>query len=474
MIGVIARKELLELWRDGRFRVVALVLLALLVAAELLGWRNYVDLSRQAQQASHDERERWLSQGNKYPHAAAHYGVFAFKAPRPLSILDSGIQPYVGTSVWLEAHKQNEMLYRPAEDATALQRFGDLNAAGVGQVLLPLLIIFMAFPAFAGEREEGTLKQLVLLGLSPYQLLLGKAAGQAAALSIVLVPAFLLTLTLVGVLAPAGTLADELIRALGFAVVYAVYFGGFLFFTLAVSARCSSSKAALLIALAFWALAVLVLPRFLLDSARMLYPTQPALELKHALNERLAETAAEKLAASEAALLKEYGVTRKEDLPIPFEGLALQSDEEAKYALFEQHYGTFFDAVRRQDFLFQLGTLIAPTTGLQLLSMALTGSDIEHHRDFVLQGEANRRVIHTMINEFMVKHSARNADGEWEVEAGRELWERIPPFEYRPPGWRFVLPTYWPSLGLLVLWAASMLGYAVFAVGRLWTRRADQ
>jgi hypothetical protein len=37
MIGVIARKELLKLWRDGRFRTAALLLMALLVAAELFG-----------------------------------------------------------------------------------------------------------------------------------------------------------------------------------------------------------------------------------------------------------------------------------------------------------------------------------------------------------------------------------------------------------------------------------------------------
>lgn len=474
MIGVIARKELLELWRDGRFRVAALLLGLLLIGAELLGWRNYVDLNRQAQQASHDERARWLSQGDKYPHAAAHYGVFAFKTPRPLSILDSGVQPYVGSAVWLEAHKQNEMLYRPAEDATALQRFGDLTVASVGQVLLPLLIIFMAFPAFAGEREDGTLKQLVLLGIRPGDLLLGKAAGLAGALAAVLIPALLLSLVLVALLAPPATRADELLRALGFALVYAVYLGGFLFFTLAVSARCMSSRAALLMALAFWALAVLAVPRCLLDAARSLYPTQPALELKYALNERLAAVTAEKLAASEAALLKQYGVARKEDLPIPFEGIALQLDEEAKYAVFEQHYGTFFDAARRQDLLYQLGTLLAPTTGVQLLSMALAGSDLQQHRDFILQGEANRRVIHTMINEYMVKHSARNAAGEWESEAGRDLWQRIPPFEYRPPGWAAVLRHGWPAFVLLVLWAALSGAYARFAVGRLCAGKAGE
>jgi ABC-2 type transport system permease protein len=257
------------------------------------------------------------------------------------------------------------------------------------------------------------------------------------------------------------------------AVVYAVYLCGFLFFTLAVSARCASSKTALLICLAFWALAVLAAPRFLMDTAKTLYPTDPALELKHSLDARLAAAAAEAWEQREAALLKQYRVTKKEDLPIAFEGIELQVDEEVKYPLFEDHYGAFFDKLRQQNRFYQFGTLIAPITGLQLASMALAGNDLEQHRDFILQGEANRRVIHTMINDFMVKHSVRNAEGDWEIEAGRELWQRIPPFEYRPPAWRTVLAHYGLGLGLLVLWAMLSVAYALFAVHRLWNRGAQ-
>ena len=41
MIGIIANKELTECRRDGRFRLAALLMLVLLTAASLLGWRNY-------------------------------------------------------------------------------------------------------------------------------------------------------------------------------------------------------------------------------------------------------------------------------------------------------------------------------------------------------------------------------------------------------------------------------------------------
>ena len=98
------------------------------------------------------------------------------------SLVDTGIDPYVGVAAWLEAHKQNEFKYRPAQDRTAVQRFGELTAAEVLQVLLPLFIVLMTFSAFSGEREQGTLRQLLSLGVRPRELLAGKALGVAAAL----------------------------------------------------------------------------------------------------------------------------------------------------------------------------------------------------------------------------------------------------------------------------------------------------
>ncbi|WP_036259676.1 ABC transporter permease subunit [Methylocapsa aurea] len=467
MIGVIARKELLELWRDHRFRIAALILSLTLLVGGAFGWANFLDLRRQAQTAGQDERERWLSQGDKYPHAAAHYGVFAFKSPRPLAIMDSGIQPYVGALVWLEAHKQNEMLYRPAEDATALQRFGDLTPAAVGQSLIPLLIIFVAYGAFTREREQGTLPQLASLGVRPSDLLLGKAAGIACAFLPILLPAFLLLIVAIAALTPTGLLFDELARAGLLALIYAAYFALFLFLSLAVSAWRRSSATALAILLSFWALSVLAAPRALSDWAKILYPTASSIELKHGLDRSLGQAQTQSWEKTRAELLEQFHADKVEDLPFAFDGAALQADEESAYALFQQHYGRFFATLRQQNAFFQLGALLSPLAGVQLSSMALAGNDLGQHQDFILQAEANRRVIHTMINEYIVRHSAKNDAGEWRSQAGRDLWERIPAFDYQPPRWPSALPDYGLGLGLLAAWLLGSIAAAFQAVARM-------
>ena len=64
-----------------------------------------------------------------------------------------------------------------------------MSAGFVLQLLIPLFVILLAFGAFAGERENGTLRQLLAAGARPSGLAAGKALGLTAALSLVLVPA---------------------------------------------------------------------------------------------------------------------------------------------------------------------------------------------------------------------------------------------------------------------------------------------
>ena len=43
----IARKELLEMLRDGRFRVLSIAVLAVSLLSLAVGWKHYADVARQ-------------------------------------------------------------------------------------------------------------------------------------------------------------------------------------------------------------------------------------------------------------------------------------------------------------------------------------------------------------------------------------------------------------------------------------------
>ncbi len=259
-IRVIARKELREMLRDGRFRVAGAAVLGLLLLSLALGYRQWraVQAERAAAQAAADEH--WQEQDAKNPHVAAHYGTFVFKPAGALSFLDPGVEPFVGASLRLEAHKQNLLQGAPAQDGTAVQRFGRLSVAAVLQLLVPLMLIGLGFAAWTAERERGTLRQVASLGVPTVALLVGKALGMSAALGVLLVPAGLLAALPLWIASSPGE-ASVAARFGTLLFFYLAYFGVYVAIALAVSARSSSSRLALVALLGFWVASGLVVPR---------------------------------------------------------------------------------------------------------------------------------------------------------------------------------------------------------------------
>jgi ABC-2 type transport system permease protein len=453
MIIRIARKELTEMFRDGRFRVLAAVVLAVSTVSLIAGWRHYSDVNQQHEVAQSATREQWLRQPQKNPHSAAHYGVYAFKPKRQLAIVDTGIDPYMGVAVWLEAHKQNEFKYRPAQDRTAAQRFGEMTAAETLQVLIPLFIVLMTFSAFAGEREQGTLRQIVSLGVSRRDLALGKALGIATALGLILLPATVIGVMALVLTSEGGVLAGDPARVVWLTLIYITYFAVVIAISLAVSARARSSRLALVILLTFWFANGLVASRAISDLAAWLYPTPSAVEFQKALERDLndQEEMERRLDRRRAELLQRYSVSTIDALPVAFSGISLQEGEQHGNEVFDHHYGQLFALYERQNRVYQLGALAAPMLAVRSLSMGLAGTDFQQHRHFITAAEDYRRDIQRVMNADI---AANQRKGEVYL-AGRELWEKVPDFEYESPSTAWVLGHQRWSLMILGLWVVA-------------------
>ncbi len=470
MIGRIARKEFMEMIRDGRFRGAAVVVMVLLLASLMLGWKHYRDVDTQHREATRATRRQWLDQGSKNPHSAAHYGIYAFKPKMPLSLIDPGVDAYTGVATWLEAHKQNDFKYRPAQDATAVARFGELSAATVLQWLVPLLIILLAFPAFAGERDLGTLRQVMSLGVRPLDLALGKALGVSASLGLLLVPAALLGVGALGLATGIGPLSGELPRLGLMALGYLLYFGTFVGISIAVSAWSGSARTALLTLLALWIVNGLIVPRLSVDVGRWLHPTPSSLvfgqqidrDIKQGLNAH--DPADRRTAALKARVMKEHGVSRLEDLKIDFAGIALQEAEEYGYRVFDRRYAELWDAFARQDDVQRMASVGSPLLAVRSLSMGLAGTEPAQHREFATAAEGYRRVIIKHMNDDILANG--NGHGT-EYVANSDLWAKVPDFTYNTPGLSQVAGRRWPDLAALGAWFAVSAVLALVAVARV-------
>jgi ABC-2 type transport system permease protein len=470
VIGTIARKEVLEMWRDGRFRLAAVIVWALLTVALGLGWHATRQAARERAHADRSDRAEWLAQGERNPHTAAHFGRYAFKPVTSLAAFDRGVNSYLGIAVWMEAHWQDAFRFRAAEDATTLQRFGELTAATVLQFLIPLLIVLVAFGQFAGEREQGTLRQLLSLGVRPRDLAAGKMAGVAVALALALVPAVLLGVAALVLSADDASPLRSAGRFLLLALAYLLYLGTMVALSLAISARAPSTRVALLALLGFWAASSLIVPRAAADVASRVVPTPSAAEFWRDVNRDLREgldgnePAAKRTADLRARILAQYRVDRIEDLPVNFDGIALQESEEYGNRVFDRHFGHLWNSFERQNRLMTLGAVLGPLQAVRALSMALAGTDFSHHRHFAEAAEAYRRtLVRQMNDEFRDNAGAAGFDYR---DTGT-LWGRTADFTYEPPSTLAVLRAHLLGGGLLLGWFVLAAAAAVLGARRL-------
>lgn len=469
IVRTIAAKEWLEFTRDRRL-VALFVFAALLMLAALgFGAAENARVTRERAAAAQADRALWTGQSEKNPHAAAHFGQYAFKPESPLALADPGVDPYVGSAVWLEAHKQNEARFRAARDGGVAARLGGLSLAFILQTIAPLIVILMGFSGFSGERENGTLRQLLSLGARPRDILAGKALALFGAAIALLAPAFLGAAAVVALLTDAGklSLADQFVRLGALVAGYGAYLAGFALLALGVSALARSSRAALVTLLAFWLVNSFLAPRLATDIARGLAPTPTAQEFRAAIARDKAKTFGHDeshpaFVAFRDETLKKYGVTRIEDLPVSFRGLSLRKDDENGYAIFDKHFGALQAAFDRQDALRAAPGFLFPLLALRPFSMAFAGSDSRSQFDFATAAEAHRRHIQNEVSDNII-HFQRDE----RYVAGRELWDRIASFAYRAPSAGFATDNSWRQIAGLAGWLALTAGFALFAAQRL-------
>jgi ABC-2 type transport system permease protein len=363
--------ELTMLLRDARARVTLCLFAVVVLLMGISAWAgNHRSDDDKMRVAAH-ERERWLGQGEKDAHSAAHYSVYVFRLSQPLEALDPGIGPYVGQAVWLEPHWRNEMEFRPLQDVEAFQRLGFPNPARFIVEYGPLLVFLIAFTATAGDRERGTLRLVLGAARHPG----GYVWGKWAATAIPSAAALLIPAALVGVAALVSAPAGDGWPRLGLWLAgAAAYIAGLAAVGVAVCLRSRSARTAFMALLALWLALAFAAPRVASALAERLtsLPNYQSIQLQLA-REAPIYWSAEQEKLQIGKLLAKYGVTREQDLPVDLRGALIDFNERESHGVFDRVLGGFHDRVVRQDLTFAMQAWLSPAVGLQALSSAMRG-----------------------------------------------------------------------------------------------------
>ncbi|OSZ70837.1 ABC transporter permease [Sphingomonas sp. IBVSS1] len=454
-----------RLFVRSRLAVVALMLLVMLSAIAAItgaGEASRIAANRATAQAA--ANQAFANQPDRHPHRMVHYGTYALRPLSGLAAFEPGVDAYAGSLLYLEGHRQNATTLGAARESSGLIRFGQLTPAFVLRVLVPLLLVFVGFQMIVAERQSGLLILQIAQGLPPARLVAGKALALAGVAGVAAVPA-LLALGWAAWQSPADA-GVALVMALAALLWLALWVLGI---TL-VSVLAHTAQAALLGLVLAWAVLVVLVPRAAAGVAGLAHPLPTKAETDLVIHDELRRLGDSHnpndphFAAFKARLLRQYRVTRVEDLPFNYRGALSAEGERLTSRLFADHAAAAAAIQQRQHRVLAMASLISPAIGFAQASMAGAATDLASHLVFLDAAEAHRYSLIQSLNGLHTRavkaadDAARGKDpiAERQSRISARFWAEQRPFAHAGPSPRARMQAMLPGLAVMLLWGAAL------------------
>ena len=424
------------------------------LSLSLVVWMGVLQQENQKQSQSDAQkhvRKQWENLEAMNPHRAAHYGSFAFKPLNILNAMDGGINDITGNVLQLEGHVQNEIIYSEASQALSVSKFGKLKSSLILQYVIPLFLIFLSFGSMSKEKETQRIKLLILQGASIDKLVNAKSIS-------VWIYGFFLLIVTVTIQSIFGSTNPEIFKRLAYILLsYGLYYFIISSLSTYLSFTLKDKTSALSSILAIWILWTIFLPKIWGNTV----------EKVHVLPDR--KTFKEDMRAErnqgidghnpydkrreelKNKYLAEYQVDSLSQLPINFDGIVMQADEEYGNLIWDKHFGSNYSIMQKQKSLYQFSGLLNPFASLQSASMGFCGTDMIHHLDFLKKAEDYRRVLIKALNDKHAYGGSKTGDWKWTVDS--EFFKSVKGFTYETPRISNHLNYYLIDLLFLFFWA---------------------
>ncbi|MGO3127098.1 MAG: ABC transporter permease [Luteimonas sp.] len=473
----ILRNELRAMARNRTVLTGILLLAMLAVVATVVSLHHMAGASeyRTRQQAA--AQAAFDAQPDRHPHRVVHYGHFVYRLPSALAAFDAGVDPFTGSSMFLEGHRQNTANFGDVMQGSVLTRFGQLTPAFVLQILAPLVLVFLGHGVLAQERERGTLRQLLLQGAPLRAIVAGKLSALFVVALVFMLPAF----------AGLGMMAVAPGASVGVAVslmlAYALYLGVWCALIAAVSALTTRRRDALLALVGLWAVVALLVPRIAPDVAYAAFPLPDRLQTDVGIAADLRDIGDSHdpddpyFAGFKRDVLARYDVERIEDLPVNYRGLVAVEGERLTSGLFDTYATRSADIQHRQNALVAGFAALSPAIALRQVSMIAAATDLSAHLHFLEQAEAHRYRMVQTLNQLQADgvhyadDTARDAGADVRKRVDSAHFQAIPEFAFAPAAAGDLMRAMLPHALVLLGWLLAAGALLAFAARRLGVAR---
>jgi len=436
-----------------RNRSIVYVSLIFILSIISLAWMSNLQSENQSKaQAAAEKhiRAQWDNLEPMNPHRAAHYGVYVFKPISILNSLDDGVSSITGNVLKLEGHVQNEIVHSEASQSITISKFGKLKPSIILQYVVPLFLIFLSFGSITNDKETGRMKLIALQGVSPEKLVLSKSIS-IWLYGLMLIMFSILLQSLLGSLA-----LDTGLRLGLIFISYGLYYLIVVFLSTFISTSFKNNSSAISLLLATWIVWTIFLPKIWGNTVEKVHPLPSRQNFIAQMKEDRSKgidghnPRDKRRSVLEKEYLVKYKVDSLSQLPINFDGIVMQADEEYGNQVWDKHFGNNYLIYQKQKKLYQLSGLLNPFSALQNLSMGFCGSDMIHHLDFLKKAEHYRRYLIKTLND---KHAhGGSKTGEWRWTVDNAFFRSIKTFDYQTMLIKDQIGNYLLDILVLIVW----------------------
>ena len=185
------------------------------------------------------------------------------KTPSQLAVYGSNMGTQWGMRVWISHTRIPVLTTDETGDAGSTDLLGflyEFDFNQIAQILISLIALLLSFDAISGEKERGTLRQVLSNSHKRTTVFVAKFLGALLPLVVIVLSSFIVSLSIYLMMSPWALTPDGWL-SIGLIVLTSIFFGIiFVAVGLLVSAFTRKTSTSLIACMLVWILAVIVLP----------------------------------------------------------------------------------------------------------------------------------------------------------------------------------------------------------------------
>jgi len=371
MIRQIIRKEILGNLLSFRFSLSLLLIIVLFAVSGFVFAGKYKQQSRDYWDKT-NENLTGLNTQSRQLYRLAFYRQSVWREPKPLALCTEGFEKSLPNCFTFDIFSSDLPEIKGRGNFT-LSHFSNIDWAFVVSVILSFMALVFTYDSISGEKEDGTLRQMLANTIPRYEVLLGKYLGVVLTIGIPLFIGLLVSLIIVIASNVAVLSGLAWSKILIIVLLSFLYLSIFILLGMFVSSRTAYPANSMVILLLIWVVLVILIPSF----GRIISEVSGKAPNPTELDRRLGEISADIWGNSARFGERAGNWTGNVNNPMnnpPARGRLRTAETNAKNQAREDYHNKML----AQAFIGRSLTCVTPTVIYQRASETIAGTGINH------------------------------------------------------------------------------------------------